>query len=145
MFVYCKKCGLISKQKQESDICPACEVPMESVPDTYLSKSGMMFASQTLRNEFEELIKQNEEFDSEAYLNRDAVMKQKESEREAEIAKKVAKYNAERIKFTCPICHSENLSEISNIGKVVKVGVFGILGAGDIGKKYKCNSCGYRF
>lgn len=145
MFVYCKKCGLIAKQKKEHDTCPACEIPMEFVPETYLSKSGMMFVSQESRNEFEELLKQGKEFDSEANLHRDAIIKQKESEHAAEVAKKVEKYNQERIKFTCPVCHSESLSEISNVGKIVKVGVFGILGAGDIGKKYKCNSCGYRF
>ena len=45
----------------------------------------------------------------------------------------------------CPVCHSTNLSKISNVGKVAKVGAFGILGAGDIGKTWKCNSCGSKF
>ena len=45
----------------------------------------------------------------------------------------------------CPICHSKNLSKISNIGKATKIGVFGIFGAGDLGKTYKCNNCGSRF
>ena len=145
MFVYCKRCGLITKQKQAHDICPACEIPMDVVPSTYLTTSGMMFASQALRKEFEESIKENEEFDPQASLERDSIISKKEIEHKAEIEGKVAEYNQNRIKFTCPICHSENISKISNVGKIVKVGALGILGAGDIGKKYRCNSCGYRY
>ncbi len=145
MFVYCKRCGLISKQKGTQDVCPACEIPMEAVPNQYLSPSGMMFASQALRKEFEESIKQNDDFDVQANLNRNSVIEEKQIKHKAEIEKKVAEYNQNRVKFTCPICHSENLSKISNVGKFVKVSALGILGAGDIGKKYRCNSCGYRF
>lgn len=145
MFVYCKKCGLIIKQKQLQDICPACEIPMHAVPSEYLTASGMMFASHMLRKEFEELIKQNDDFDVQASLERDSIINEKNAERNAEIAEKVAEYNQNRVKFICPVCHSENLSKISNVGKIVKVSALGILGAGDIGKKYKCNSCGYRF
>lgn len=145
MFVYCKKCGFITKQKQAQDICPACEIPMVDVPNKYLTASGMMFATQVLKKEFEELIKQNEEFDVQASIERDNIISQKKIEHKAEIGKKIAEYNQSRVKFTCPICHSENISKISNVGKIIKVGALGILGAGDIGKKYRCNSCGYRF
>ena len=145
MFVYCKRCGLITKQKQAQETCPACEIAMDVVPSEYLTSSGMMFATQELRKEFEELIKQSEEFDAQASLERDSIITQKQIERKAEIDEKVAEYNQNRVKFTCPVCHSENISKISNVGKIVKVGALGILGAGDIGKKYRCNSCGYRF
>jgi len=145
MFVYCKKCGLITKQKQAQETCPACEISMDVVPSEYLTATGTMFASQESRKAFEELIKQNEEFDPQASLKRDNIINQKEIERKAEIEEKVAEYNQTRFKFTCPVCHSENLSKISNVGKFVKVSALGILGAGDIGKKYKCNACGYRF
>ena len=145
MFVYCKRCGLITKQKQSQDVCPACEITMEPVPSTYLTVSGMMFASCEARKKFEEIIKQNEDFDLQASLERDSIINRKNIERSAEIEEKVAKYNQDRVRFTCPVCHSKNLSKISNVGKIVKVSALGILGAGDIGKKYKCNSCGYRF
>ena len=145
MFVYCKRCGLITKQKQSEQTCPACKISMAVVPGKYLSASGAMFASQTLRNEFEEVIKTGEEFDAQASLERDKIIREKDLKCRAEIEEKVAKYNETRIKFTCPICHSENISKISNVGKIVKVGALGILGAGDIGKTYKCNSCGYKF
>ena len=145
MFVYCKRCGLITKQKQPQDICPACEISMEIVPSTYLTASGMMFASCESRKRFEETIKQNEAFDLQASLERDSIISRKNIEHSAEIDEKVAEYNQNRIKFMCPVCHSENLSKISNVGKIVKVSALGILGAGDIVKKYKCNSYGYRF
>ena len=145
MFLYCKKCALIKKKTKEKDLCPACNISMSVVPSEYLSDSGNMFISQKSRIEFEETIKKGENFDPDANLSRDDIINQREQERQAEIEKKVSEYNKNRLKITCPLCHSENLSEISNLGKVVKVGVFGILGAGDIGKKYNCNSCGYKF
>lgn len=45
----------------------------------------------------------------------------------------------------CPICGSSRLTKISAVTKAAKVSAFGILGAGDIGKTYKCNNCGARF
>ena len=145
MFVYCKKCGYITKQKQPQHSCPVCEVYMTDVPKEYLNSSKTMFASQVLRNKFEENIKQSEEFDIHIYSVRDKILSEKEAERKTEIENKVLKYNQARIKLICPICHSENISKISNVGKFVKISAFGVLGAGDIGKKYRCNSCGYRF
>ena len=145
MFVYCKKCGLITQQKREGHICPACEIPMSNVPREYLTQSDMMFASQMLREEFAESIKQGDEFDIQASRERDKKIKEKNIERETEIQEMVDEYNRNRIKFTCPVCRSENILKISNLGKLIKVSALGILGAGDIGKKYKCNSCGYRF
>ncbi len=144
MFVYCKKCGLI-KSIKSSCACPACDILMESVPKEYLSSSGLMFASRETRKAFEDHIKQNPEFDEEISIMRDDIINKKESQRKEQIEEKIAEYNESRIKFTCPICHSERISKISNLGKFVKVSAFGILGAGDIGKKYKCNTCGYKF
>lgn len=145
MFIYCKRCGLIKKQKFDDETCPACETLMDIVPSEYLTVSGTMFASQTLRNKFEELIKQNDSFNIQASVERNDIISQKEIERKTEIEEKVGEYNRNRFKFICPICHSENISKISNVGKFVKVSALGILGAGDIGKKYRCNSCGYKF
>ena len=45
----------------------------------------------------------------------------------------------------CPHCNSTNLTKISTLKKATKIGMFGIFGAGDIGKTYKCNTCGSRF
>ena len=145
MLTYCRKCALIINNKQEESKCKACDIPMEAVPKEYLTSSGLMFLSQDARKEFENMIKNNEEFDNDANLNRDAVIASKEAEHKAEVEKKVAEYNQTRFKRQCPVCHSEQISKISNVGKFVKVSAFGILGAGDIGKQYKFNSCGYRY
>lgn len=45
----------------------------------------------------------------------------------------------------CPICGSTNLTKLSAGRKLAKVSLLGIFGAGDIGKAWKCNSCGCRF
>lgn len=45
----------------------------------------------------------------------------------------------------CPICQSTNLTKISTTSKAVKIATFGIYGAGDIGKTWKCNDCGSKF
>ena len=45
----------------------------------------------------------------------------------------------------CPICGSTNLSKISIIKTGMKIGAFGLLGAGDVGKTWKCNNCGSKF
>lgn len=45
----------------------------------------------------------------------------------------------------CPICQSTNLSKITNTRKAGKIVLFGIFGAGDLGKTWKCNNCGSKF
>ena len=43
------------------------------------------------------------------------------------------------------LTQSTNLSKISTFKKATKIGLFGIFGAGDIGKTWKCNDCGSKF
>lgn len=45
----------------------------------------------------------------------------------------------------CPICGSTHLSKISALKKAAKIYTFGIFGAGDVGKTYKCENCGAKF
>lgn len=45
----------------------------------------------------------------------------------------------------CPICGSTSLTKLTAGKKLAKVSLLGIFGAGDIGKAWKCNSCGCRF
>lgn len=45
----------------------------------------------------------------------------------------------------CPICGHTNLEKISTADKATKIGLFGIFGAGDLGKTWKCNNCGTKF
>lgn len=37
--------------------------------------------------------------------------------------------------MSCPVCGSKNVQKISTVGKYAKIGVFGILGADDLGKR----------
>lgn len=45
----------------------------------------------------------------------------------------------------CPICGSTNLKKITGTRKAMKIGLFGLFGAGDLGKTYQCCKCGARF
>ena len=145
MFMYCKKCGFILNVKSANGICPACETILQSVPDEYLTGTGIMFKSQSARTGFENIVKASEDFDESVYLQRENIIAQKEEAHKKEVAEKVEQYKSTRPQKTCPVCHSTSISKISNVGKVVKIGAFGILGAGDIGKTWKCNSCGCKF
>jgi len=45
----------------------------------------------------------------------------------------------------CPHCSSTSLTKLSNVKSFAKILTFGLAGAGDVGKTYKCNNCGSRF
>ena len=45
----------------------------------------------------------------------------------------------------CPICGSEDLLRLSALDACAKVFVFGIMGAGDLGKTWECQDCGSKF
>lgn len=145
MFVYCKKCGLIKNINMQSCDCPACEIPLESVPREYLSPTGFMFASQSAREKFQMKIRESLDYDEKANAESQGKIAQKEALHKKEVEKKVEEYKNNRPQKRCPVCNSSSISKISNVGKVVKVGAFGILGAGDLGKTWKCNSCGCKF
>lgn len=58
-----------------------------------------------------------------------------------------AKQNAQKFSNVpkCPICGSTNLKKITATRKILKVGLFGRLGTGDLGKTYQCCKCGAKF
>lgn len=145
MFLYCPKCALIRNLKASDSCCEACDVPMQAVPKRFLSASGLMFASQAARKEFETSIRENAAYDAEADAQKESILAEKAEKSQQELEEKVAAYQDSRHKLLCPLCQSASLVKISNVGKVVKVGALGILGAGDIGKTWKCKACGYRF
>lgn len=45
----------------------------------------------------------------------------------------------------CPICKSTKLKKIAIAKKAAKISVFGIFGAGDLGKTWQCENCGSKF
>ena len=145
MFVYCKKCGLIKNMKTHTDSCPICESSLFSVPDEYLTESKIMFKTQDLREKFETELKCSSDYDEAIALQKEIIIAKKEETHKKDIQDKVAEYKSAYPKKCCPVCNSTSLSKISNVGKIVKIGAFGILGAGDLGKTWKCNSCGTKF
>lgn len=145
MFMYCKKCGLIKNFKTKESFCPACEIKLDAVPSEYLTSSGLMFVSQEAKKQFEDRIKSAPEFDEVASKLSAGIIAEKEEMHNKEINEKAEIYKSTIPQKTCPVCHSTSLSKISNIGKGMKIAAFGILGAGDIGKTWKCNSCGLKF
>ncbi len=145
MFVYCKRCALIANVNAVGSKCPVCEITFEQVPREYLTSKGFMFDSQAAKKEFEDTIINSEDFNKAAYERRDDVIARKKKEKQKEVDEKVKLYKSSLPEKKCPVCHSLALEKISNMGKVVKVSTLGILGAGDIGKTWRCNSCGLKF
>ena len=58
-----------------------------------------------------------------------------------------AKQNAQKFSTgpKCPTCGSTNLKKITGTRKAMKIGLFGLFGAGDLGKTYQCGQCGAKF
>ena len=144
MFHYCPHCGLISGSVD--DECPVCEYTMEPVPAKYLSAGGNLFASQAARNDFlQQVVEKNTVFVPELAAGRDDILIAKKEQRQAEVQNMVEEYLQKRPTHRCPVCSSQNLSRISNAGKVAKIALIGVWGAGDLGKQWRCNSCGHKF
>ena len=100
---------------------------------------------------FQNLVKDNPEFDNKAYQFRvekqieetrraDAIAKKKWDEQTAKgreiLAERAA--NAPR----CPTCGSTDLKKIDALDRAISVSFLG-LASGKIGKSFKCNHCGY--
>lgn len=145
MFFYCPRCGYIFK-KNNQEKCPVCEFEIKQVPDKYLSASRNLFQSQNAREMFiEEVVKAEAAYDNELAKNRDSIIEEKNQKHKQDVEEKVQAYKEEKPIHKCPVCGSTNLSAISNVGKVVKISLIGVWGAGDLGKKRRCNSCGHKF
>ena len=145
MFVYCPKCGFIEKAARTTP-CPVCSNERHIVPEKYLSKSGNLFLTQDARITFiNEVIKTSPVYDQSLADRRNEIQQKQLQERDQTIARKVAEYNSTKPVHKCPVCGSTNLSAISTVGKVAKISLLGVWGAGDLGKKSRCNSCGHKF
>lgn len=145
MFVYCTKCGQIEKQSK-SAFCAICKTELQNVPNKYLSASGNLFLSQQARNQFiKEVIEPDPQYDKDLAQQRDAIAQNNAQKHAQEVAQKVQSYNDSKPIHRCPVCGSTNLSAISTVGKVAKISLLGVWGAGDLGKKRRCDSCGHKF
>lgn len=145
MFVYCSKCGQIEKQSKNK-FCIICQTELQNVPDKYLSSSGNLFLSQQARQQFiKEIIEASTIYDTALALQRETIIQENAKKHSAEIEQKIQAYNSSKLTLRCPVCGSTSLSAISTVGKVVKISVLGVWGAGDLGKKRRCDSCGHKF
>lgn len=145
MFVYCAKCGQIEKQSKNV-LCAICKTELQNVPNKYLSASGNLFLSQQARCQFiKEVIEPDPQYDKDLAQQRDAIVQNNAQKHAQEVAQKVQSYNDSKPVHHCPVCGSTKLSAISTVGKVAKISLLGVWGAGDLGKKRRCDSCGHRF
>lgn len=135
---YCPKCGHQGIYENGNEKCPFCgteELPTKYNWDEWLF--GNAYPEHLDEIIFNEYIKDNPLFDEDLFLsrtNKDKLMEKAntDEQRESNIPK-------------CPICQSTNLSKITNARKAGKIALFGIFGAGDLGKTWKCNNCGSKF
>lgn len=144
MFVFCPQCGYIFKQGREC-CCPACEHEIVEVPSKYLSANKSFFASQTARQSLIDEIIANPLYNEALAANKENLLAEKQQQHKEAVAQKVLEYKSTAPTLKCPVCGSTNLSAISNLGKVVKISLIGIWGAGDLGKKRRCETCGHKF
>ena len=127
MFYYCKKCANIEniKSKDNQTMCKVCGSNMQPVPQEYLMTNGSFFKSQEAKKE--------------------EIRKENDAKEQGRIDETNEKMRQEQFHMSCPVCGSKNVQKISTVGKYAKIGVFGILGADDLGKRWKCNVCGSKF
>ena len=145
MFMYCAKCGYIAKSKHNST-CPVCEACLQPVPSQFLTASCNLFISQDHRKKFvSEIIESNPDFNKELSDAKNSILLEKEKQHHEVVEKMLAEYKATNPTHKCPVCGSTNLSAISTVGKIAKISLLGVWGAGDLGKKTRCNSCGHKF
>ena len=147
MFYYCAKCANIKKVTKGNDTvpCEVCGTSMQPVPAEYLMPNGNFFKSQDARQNFISAIQSSDTYDPEIGGKKEEVKREIEEEKQQRIQEMNQKMEQEKFHLTCPVCGSHSVQKISTVGKYAKIGAFGILGADDLGKRWKCKVCGAKF
>lgn len=147
MFYYCAKCANIKKITKANDTepCEVCGTTMQPVPAEYLMPNGNFFKSQDVRQNFIFAIQSSDTYDPEIGGKKEEVKRELEEEKQQRIQEMNQKMEQEQFHLTCPVCGSHSVQKISTVGKYAKIGAFGILGADDLGKRWKCKVCGAKF
>lgn len=148
MFYYCAKCANIKKatlKDNESVPCEVCGTLLQPVPSEYLMPNGNFFKSQEVRQNFISAIQSADTYDPEIGGKKDEVKRAIEDEKRQNIEEMNRKLEQEQFHLTCPVCGSHSVQKISAVGKYAKIGALGILGADDLGKRWKCKVCGAKF
>lgn len=137
----CKRCGHIEMWQKE--LIPVCEYCNSELVDTeYILQDVLEHGEikpEIRKAIFEKYIKNNPLYSKEAVKNRE----EKENRERLNLPSSYKPKEDNTPK--CPICQSTNLSKITNTRKAGKIALFGIFGAGDLGKTWKCNNCGSKF
>ena len=135
----CKRCGHIEMWQKE--LIPVCEYCNSELVDTeYILQDVLEHGEikpEIRKAIFEKYIKNSPSYSEEA-------VKDREEKENRESINLPSSYKPKNIP-KCPICQSTNLSKITNTRKAGKIALFGIFGAGDLGKTWKCNNCGSKF
>ena len=150
--MYCPVCGYVDGEHTKT-VCPFCGHELSNSNHLLKEMRGKFrWEIEPIAEDiFQNLVKDNPEFDNKAYQFR--VEKQREETRRADaIAKKkwdeqMAKGReilAERAANAprCPTCGSTDLKKIDALDRAISVSFLG-LASGKIGKSFKCNYCGY--
>lgn len=148
MFYYCEKCANIKKVAGKNNgmaTCEVCGTAMKPVPDEYMMPNGNFFKSQEARQKFISVIQSSDIYDPETGGKKDEIKRAIEEEKQQHIQEMNQKLEQEQFHLTCPVCGSHSVQKISAVGKYAKIGAFGILGADDLGKRWKCKVCGAKF
>ena len=135
----CPKCGDIEMLGLEED-CSYCGYKLQDT-EYYFTES---VDHGNLKPEIRKAIFEKYIKNSPAYS--DEYAKQREEKQTRESMNLPSSYKPKEGNTPkCPICQSTNLSKITNTRKAGKIALFGIFGAGDLGKTWKCNNCGSKF
>lgn len=145
--MFCDKCGGVSTSNQSGDKC-------------YLCKKGHFFDSGLDYYEATDIVEkdyhvalgdysleQTDEFLRKRFFYNSSfnntTQKAVDSRNASELAYRQKKQDNNTPK--CPVCGSTYLRKVTATRKILKVGLFGRLGTGDLGKTYQCCKCGAKF
>lgn len=162
--LFCNKCGAVSCSNTIGDLCSSCLKGNLIGTTINFSKAYAEVIEEykkTHNGDYPSIEESNEmlrekyfygKLDSE--VSKAAVEKREYSESPEGVEEQnritdrwYAKQNAQKFSTgpKCPICGSTNLKKITGTRKAMKIGLFGLFGAGDLGKTYQCGQCGAKF
>jgi hypothetical protein len=162
--LFCNKCGAVSCSNTIGDLCSSCLKGNLIGTTINFSKAYAEVIEEYKKNHNGDYpsIEESDEMLREKYfynkldneVDYSAVKKRKYSESPEGVEEQnritdrwYAKQNAQKFSTgpKCPICGSTNLKKITGTRKAMKIGLFGLFGAGDLGKTYQCGQCGAKF
>lgn len=157
--VFCDKCGFMTSAFSKGQKCFKCcgghfvgtGVDEFEAENEIIKEYFDVHGEQPTPDKVEELIKQKYIYGKlDADLSGESIKRRQEfdTSEHQEKLKQIAKFTSQKSSENipkCPICGSTNLKKITGTRKAMKIGLFGLFGAGDLGKTYQCGQCGAKF